>query len=227
MKVLLEGVVGSTAYGLATPESDIDILGVFAADTSDILSLDWSPKKETITRHHPDVTHHEFGKLIRLLLGGNPTVTELLYLESFTVRDEMVERLLQNRRSFLGSDKIKAAYGGYALEQAKRLVRRHGEGKAGFESDLAKRTAKHGRHCMRLIIQGKQLLRTGTITIDVGDQRDWLFSMGDLAETEPEAFLANAKLEIAAMENLSSSLPSMADRDKANDILLGIRQAMM
>ena len=30
---LLEGIVGSTAYGLAGPHSDVDRLGVFAAPT--------------------------------------------------------------------------------------------------------------------------------------------------------------------------------------------------
>ncbi len=38
--VLLSGIVGSTAYGLAGPGSDVDRLGMFAAPTLDLLRLD-------------------------------------------------------------------------------------------------------------------------------------------------------------------------------------------
>ncbi len=38
--VLLAGIVGSTAYGLAGPDSDVDRLGVFAAPTLSLLGLD-------------------------------------------------------------------------------------------------------------------------------------------------------------------------------------------
>ena len=38
--VRLAGIVGSTAYGLAAPESDVEELGVFAAPTLSLLGLD-------------------------------------------------------------------------------------------------------------------------------------------------------------------------------------------
>ena len=37
--VLLSGIVGSTAYGLDTKDSDVDRLGVFAAPTEKLLGL--------------------------------------------------------------------------------------------------------------------------------------------------------------------------------------------
>ena len=39
MKIILEGVVGSTAYGLNTPESDIDTAGIFVAPLEEVLGL--------------------------------------------------------------------------------------------------------------------------------------------------------------------------------------------
>ena len=39
MRVILEGIVGSTAYGLARAGSDIDILGVYLAPAEDFLGL--------------------------------------------------------------------------------------------------------------------------------------------------------------------------------------------
>ena len=39
MTILLQGIVGSTAYGLAGPDSDVDRLGVYAAPTLDFARL--------------------------------------------------------------------------------------------------------------------------------------------------------------------------------------------
>lgn len=73
MNVILQGVVGSTAYGLATPESDIDRLGVFQARTSELLVL--HPPKESRVSTSPDVTHHELGNMLGLWDGKEPRTT--------------------------------------------------------------------------------------------------------------------------------------------------------
>jgi hypothetical protein len=46
VKTILQGIVGSTAYGLATPTSDIDRMGVFVAPTKEIVGF--HPPKGTI-----------------------------------------------------------------------------------------------------------------------------------------------------------------------------------
>lgn len=76
--ILLSGVVGSTAYGLAGPDSDVDRLGIFAVPTLSLLGL--TPPEESHVTSKPDTTLHEAGKAARLMLAGNPTVTELLWL---------------------------------------------------------------------------------------------------------------------------------------------------
>ena len=76
--VLLSGVVGSTAYGLDTPDSDTDRLGIFAAPTVAFHGLH-KPQESHVTTS-PDATFHEAAKWVRLALGGNPTVTELVWL---------------------------------------------------------------------------------------------------------------------------------------------------
>lgn len=78
MNVLLSGIVGSTAYGLAKPGSDIDRLGLFAADTTAFHGLH-GPAESHVTTN-PDRTLHEAAKWCRLALGGNPTVMELVWL---------------------------------------------------------------------------------------------------------------------------------------------------
>jgi len=68
--IVLEGITGSTAYGLATPDSDVDKHGVYQAPTRAVLGL--FPPKETVVTNDPDITHHELAKFIRLAAKANP-----------------------------------------------------------------------------------------------------------------------------------------------------------
>jgi len=80
-QIILEGIVGSTAYGLATPESDIDKLGIYIQPTEDFYGLKlWTEKDFSIVTTNPDRTLHELGKFCRLALKCNPTITELLWI---------------------------------------------------------------------------------------------------------------------------------------------------
>ncbi len=58
--IILEGITGSTAYGLATPDSDVDKHGIYQASTHEVLGL--FPPKETVVTNDPDITYHEVAK---------------------------------------------------------------------------------------------------------------------------------------------------------------------
>ena len=225
-ELLLLGVTGSTAYGLATDNSDVDRLGIYSVPTTRLLGLDFNMAKASVVLTEPDdVQMHEIGKYVGLVLKGNPTVTELLFLTEYEVRDPRIEPLLDIRAKLLGQDTIRAAYTGYALAQAKRLANRQAEGRKGFNSDLAKRTAKHGRHCFRLMRQAEQLLTSGEITVDVSAHRDELFAIGELAENDVDAFLARFEARRAELDTISSHLPEKPDREAAQNFLVEFRLA--
>lgn len=158
--VLLSGVVGSTAYGLANADSDIDRIGTYAAPTSAFHGLHAPP--ETWVHSNPDATFHEAGKLARLLLKGNPTVTEICWLDAYETVTPEGEALIAIRSSFLSAHAIKGAYLGYAAQQFKRLENR---GDGSFSADTRKRTAKHARHLRRLLCQGSGLHQTGHLRV--------------------------------------------------------------
>jgi hypothetical protein len=70
--VLLSGVNGSTAYGLATEDSDVDRIGRHAAPTSQFHGLHLPiGKAATWVGTKPDATFHEAGNV------GRGTVQEL------------------------------------------------------------------------------------------------------------------------------------------------------
>jgi len=223
-ELLALGVTGSTAYGLATDASDVDRLGIYTVPTERLLGLDFNMSKASVVLTNPDdVQMHEIGKYLGLVLKGNPTVTELLFLAEYEVLDPRIEQLIAIRSKLLGQRTIRASYTGYAVAQAKRLANRSAEGRKGFNSDVAKRTAKHGRHCFRLMLQAEQLLTSGVITVDVSDHRDELFAVGELAESDVDAFLAKFEARKAQLDSLPSDLPEDPDWDAAHDFLVQFR----
>ena len=173
-ETLLQGVVGSTAYGLATPESDKDILGVCALPTMSLCLLN-KPQESWVTTE-PDCTHHEAGKYCHLAIGGNPTVLELMWLPTYEVITPLGEELISIRSSFLSAKRVRDAYFGYATQQFHRIRSR---GDNSFSSDTRKRTEKHARHLYRLLIQGYSAWRHGEVPIKLNTtQRDKIFAFG-------------------------------------------------
>jgi predicted nucleotidyltransferase len=219
--IILEGVTGSTAYGLATENSDIDVKGVYLLPTEEVLSLRFNPQNTTKDHVDPDWVYHEVGKFMKLVASGNPTVTELLFLEEYTKLNEVGKLLVDNRQLFLSTFGVQAAYRGYALSQAKRLNNRTDQGLDGYDSSLKNRFAKHTRHCFRLLFQAKQLLETGELTVRVTpEQRGWLFEMGEQdVDTVVNMFI----LEDSKLGTIESVLPDHPDWDGLNKLLYQIR----
>src|SRR5260221_4914203 len=157
--VLLSGVVGSTAYGLDRPGSDIDRLGIFGAPTHDLLGLT-HPKDSY--RQSPDAIYHEARKAAMLLLKANPSITEILWLDDYETVHPLGSALIGLRDFFLSSTCVRGAYFGYALDQFTRLKNRCD---GTFSSDTRLRTAKHARHLYRLLHQGGELHLTGSLQV--------------------------------------------------------------
>lgn len=218
---ILEGVTGSIAYGLNTENSDVDIKGVYLLPTTKVLSLRFNPEKTTIVHENPDLAYYEVAKFMRLVAGGNPTVSELLWLEDYTVLTPTGQLLIDNRQHFLSTRAVTDAYRGYALGQAKRLSNRQAEGLDGYDSALKNRFSKHTRHCFRLLLQCRQLLETGELTVKVTpEQREWLFKMGEQTpETVVDAFIA----EDSKMDNIVSVLPDEPNWKELDKIIYQIR----
>ncbi len=217
-EIVLEGIVGSTAYGLAREGSDEDRLGVYCANIENLWKF--SPPAESVQKHDPDVAYHEIKKYFSLAMKCNPTITELMWLpdELYTVRKAWGDVIIGLRESMLSDKAVRNSYGGYAMQQAKRLQRRDDDGSLA-ESD-PKKIAKHARHCMRLMHQGLDLLETGTLTVRVKNP-GYFWSMDDWSVTD----IVNEFSELdEIMHDVKSVLPDQPDRQKVEDALLAIRR---
>lgn len=248
--VLLSGIVGSTAYGLAGPDSDVDRLGVFAVPTTALLGLDSPTQSRVIT--DPDVTLHELGKWLRLALGGNPTAMELVWLPDDLYENvtDIGRELITLRGSLLSERQVKDSYLGYATQQLRRLVtrvdgtptgnagrpvaaaRRHGAlatRTAGGpdEAAISRKLAKHARHLLRLCWQGLHLYRTGELLIRLDEPQRFLDFGERVAAGEIE--VANEALARTAAEfNAAvSPLPDEPDRERVDRWLVDVRLRLL
>jgi uncharacterized protein len=202
VNILLSGVVGSTAYGLAGPDSDIDRLGIYAAPTVQFHGLHPPVlKRATVVQHDPDYTLHEVGKFAALCLNGNPTLTELLWLDEYETMSDLGDELISIRGAFISAKGVRDSYYGYALAQFKRL-----EETGEFQSKQRSRSAKHARHMLRLLDQGLELYTTGKLTIKLANP-NWYREQGDLIAADKGLALPILETVKAKFDAATSVLP--------------------
>jgi predicted nucleotidyltransferase len=219
VKIILQAITGSHAYGLNTPDSDIDRNGVFVLPTAGLLQI--TPPTETIVTAKPDSTLHEVGKFIRLALKCNPSIIELLYMEQYETLTWEGLLLINRRDCFLSTPYVRDAFGGYAIQQLHRLLNRNAEGKEGFSSQTIHRTEKHARHCFRLLRQGAELLRTGHLTVRLENPEEY-FAIGKMV---PAELKIKFEEEFARFKEIDSVLPNQPDRESIELVLAKIRRA--
>lgn len=224
LNVILEGIVGSTAYGMARAGSDVDMLGVYVAPTDQVLGL--TPPTDatsTVVHRDPDITHHELVKYCRLALKCNPTITELLWLDNHTVRTSSGALLVALRRSFLSGQHVRNAYFGYASQQFYRIERRESN---DFSSDTKHRTAKHARHLYRLLVQGFDLWTKGKLQVQVDDPQKY-FDFGDQVQAGDldvaQKLLARYEYEF---NQTPTVLPAEPDTQAIHRAVLTIRRTL-
>ena len=225
MKVLLKGIVGSTAYGLNHEGSDVDYMGVFAHPTSQVVGLDRAD--ESINTKDPDTTLHEARKFVVLCLDGNPSVTEMLWLDSYEIMTDEGRALIELRHSFLSAKRVQDAYLGYAAGQFGRLKNR---GDGSFSADTRKRTEKHARHLVRLVEQGFHLYTTGELVVNLRSSAseidpDWVFQMGKRIAADPSHGESYMEAATARFEAAKTVLPAKADRKAVEKWLIRVRRA--
>lgn len=218
-QVLLSGIVGSTAYGLAHEGSDVDRLGMYAAPTAALHGLH-RPRESHVTTN-PDRTLHEAGKFCQLTLGCNPTVMELLWLpdDLYETCTPLGDELIGIRQAFLSAKRVRDAYLGYASQQFRRLLNR---GDGSFSADTRKRTAKHARHLKRLCHQGYGLYSNGRLEIRVDDPLSY-HDFGEQVAKDPTAagpLLAGFE---DAFSETRSPLPDYPDEDAVEAWLRRVR----
>ena len=114
--LLFECISGSKAYGLDTPQSDIDLKGVFYLPKEQFYGLDYIPQVSNETN---DEVYYELGRFVELLCKNNPNILELLASpgECILYKHPLMDKLSIDM--FL-SKLCKDTFAGYALTQIRK-----------------------------------------------------------------------------------------------------------
>ena len=208
-------VMGSRAFGLATDGSDTDRRGVFVAPTPLFWRFDKPPTH--IEGPAEEQFSWELERFCELALRANPNILECLHSPLVEHVDATGRELLALRDAFL-SRQVHETFTRYALGQRKKLevdIRTHGA-----------RRWKHAMYLLRLLTSARDLLRTGTLRIDVGDQRAPLLAVkrGEVPWPEVESWMTRLATETDEAAT-HTPLPAEPDRRRVEDFLIGVRRA--
>ena len=213
-RVIYRCVIGSRAYGLDDEQSDTDRRGIYLPPAELHWSLYGVP--EQLENEETQEAYWELQKFIVLALKANPNVLECLYCPIVELATPLAEELLSMRASFL-SKLVFQTYSGYVASQFKKMqtdIRNQGQVKW-----------KHVMHLIRLLISGIDVLREGTVTVQVGELRDPLLAIkrGEVPFAEADAWRKRLQIEFEQAFQ-QTSLPDRPDYDRANAFLIRARR---
>ncbi|WP_432119070.1 nucleotidyltransferase domain-containing protein [Streptomyces sp. bgisy032] len=208
-------VMGSRAFSLATEGSDTDRRGVFLAPTPLFWRFDKPPTH--VEGPGEEQFSWELERFCELALRANPNILECLHSPLVEHADATGRELLALREAFL-SRRAHETFTRYAHGQRRKLeadVRTHGSPRW-----------KHAMHLLRLLLSARDLLRTGTLTIDVGEHREPLLAVkrGEVPWPRVESWMSGLAAEAAEAAH-RSPLPREPDRRRVEDFLIRVRRA--
>jgi hypothetical protein len=117
MKTIFKAVVGSQAYGTATPTSDIDYKGIYCQSTKDLIGFGYKEQIE-YTKDH---TEYEIRRFLQLAQSANPTILELLFSpKDCTITTSPAYELLSSFKHKFITTQCANSFGGYAIAQIKK-----------------------------------------------------------------------------------------------------------
>lgn len=210
-RAALVATTGSIAYGLNHANSDLDQMGVFIAPTVEVAGLNWNTHSESWTNTSPegdDLTMHEVGKFLRLCLGGNPTLIELLFMNEYSILTDDGREIVDIRYSIISERTLRKSYYGYAKSQFERIR----QDENNFKHKMA-------RHTLRIARQGASLISTGGFDVKVDNPQEYF----DLTKLPFNEMLDVIKDELNILDTCKSVIPEEPDREAVAKVLRAIR----
>ena len=117
MKTIYKALVGSQAYGTATPQSDHDYKGIYIQPLMEILTFDYKPQVE----FNKDDVAYEVRRFLELLQSNNPTVLELLFMPEENILETSAEfKVIEQYKYEFLTKQCRNSFAGYAIQQIKK-----------------------------------------------------------------------------------------------------------
>jgi uncharacterized protein len=118
---IVQHYAGSIAYGTNLPTSDVDIRGIFCAESKSIRTP-FFPVREVTMQDQEDGKLYELSNFMKLYTDGNPNILETLWVDDKDIiSSSEVYNYLVSQREALLSSKVAFTFSGYAVSQLKRI----------------------------------------------------------------------------------------------------------
>lgn len=215
MTMLLQGVVGSTAYGLNHAKSDKDFLGVEVYPTSDFLGMYPRRSDSDVGKDADgnDRTVHEVGKYMGLAAKANPTASELLWLDEYVILTEDGQRLLDLRKDFL-SQRLADAYLGFAKSNASH-----------FDRQSEEKKPKAARHFKRLNLAARHAWSEGELKVRLTEEeKATVYQFAEDVAQDTNLFYREDEALKEFFASTSTPLPEQPRLDRAEAFLQDLRK---
>jgi len=239
--LLYECIMGSQAYGLATPESDVDIVALVMPKEEHLWPQRYGyiPGFETVPNFEfkevkgenkriviPDSTHSdvegEWNSLVRFFylagVKGSPNLIEVLFVRRHLVTfgTDIAWMLRDNKHKFL-SMRTFNAFKGYLFQQVARIRRCVERGKAETPKrqeylDKWGYDTKMAYHSLRLLDQLNQLLDEGTIDLMRNKEECKAMRKGEWGEWKTFERVVSERLEALEKKALTQNAISPKPR---------------
>lgn len=107
--------MGSQAYGTATPNSDIDIKGIYIQNIYDVASF----KYQQQIMPDKDTTFYEVKRFLELAGSANPTILELMWMPDrcIQIKDPLYTKYIESNRDIFLTKECCNSFMGYAYQQ--------------------------------------------------------------------------------------------------------------
>ena len=155
MTTILRVLVGSQAHGLATAESDRDYRRVYVMPTEQMFHLGFKYPATQWTKAEGDETAWEVGQFLTLATQCHPLVLETL-LAPVVDADQWGNQLRSLFPAIWSPDQAFEAFTNYARNQRTKFLDKKNE-----------RPAKYAAAYIRVLYNLRELLETGTFTVQI------------------------------------------------------------
>ena len=227
--IICIAITGSKAYGIAQPDSDTDVMGIFLPPERFLLGVD---HVEQILLDKKELgvegAMFSFSKWYNLMLQQNPNVLELLWHEqnNYVFCDEDYWPILLAERGNFLSKKLKHSYGGYAYAQMQRLKKLNenvNQNKARLENiEKFGYDVKAAGHVFRLLNTALDALVEHEITV-LRPERHFILAIREGKYTLDELQrMSNDKIALIENAYIKSTLRNKVDMVHAKEIELQI-----
>jgi len=208
-KTICSYLAGSRAYGLDTPQSDVDYRGVYlTTDVGEILGTKLNFKSNDHKYNEQlktDQLYFELRHFFRILQSGSTNAMELLFNESWLIKEQIWSMIQQHRMELINPDKVYKSLSGHIHNEIRQFdvgIDYHQLDSIALDDHKLlllpswSSRVKHIIHALRLAKVGWFFFTKGEFPLDLADCSFIYYSLLKNIQQDPTDFPKEELMEL-------------------------------